>query len=154
MVPKNIAPTHKPIAPNDDLEIQSTEPQSKEQPNDVWESTINCLLNNRKLFLDDSIEDDSIILNYVISHSDVVDSGDATPQQVMKNNPAEGYLKAIDYMYRFEAEENLELLSSTKIVDVCSKTMTTLLMEIYKMIKIHILMLQHILRILRLLMML
>lgn len=104
------------------MEIQSTEPQSEEQPNDVWESTINCLLNNRKLFLDDSIEDDSIILNYVISHSDVVDSGDAIPQHVMKNNPAEEYLKAIDYMYRFEAEENLQLLSSTKIVDVCSET--------------------------------
>lgn len=110
------------MIPDVDLKIQNIETRSEDQPYDVWESTKNCALSNRRLFPDYFTGDDLSILGKVIPQSNVVDPGDGIPQKTIKNNLEEDFLKAVDHLYDFEIEENQEHPSVTDLVDACSKT--------------------------------
>lgn len=61
------APTQDLMVPDNDLEVQIAESQSKEQPDEVWTSAIKRLLNNKRSSLDDPTKDNPIIPAQVIS---------------------------------------------------------------------------------------
>lgn len=61
--------------------------------------------------------------------SDAVYTEDAIPQQSIRDNPKEEYLKAIDELFGFEPEGNLEHASYTGSMNVHSKPSDRFLVE-------------------------
>ncbi|KAF3617441.1 hypothetical protein FXO38_33976 [Capsicum annuum] len=111
-ITRNDSPTQDLIIMDNGSEVHIVESKLKERPDEVWTSTIKCLLDINGL-----MKHKSIIPTQVISQSNTTDSRNSISQQVLKNSLEEEFLKAIDDIFGYEIEGEKEHSSTTNTVD-------------------------------------